>query len=421
MMPKLKQAVYAALASAPLACVSADNEMLAPQQATPSIMPYAPAISESTIPEPQIIERKPVPMVPTLTEISISPFTGKIRGKKVRLRLDADLESRIIRELDKNELVTIVGEKGNFYAVQPPTDSKAFVFRSFVLDDVVEGNRVNIRLEPDLEAPVIGHFNAGEHIKSTVCSQNAKWLEVSTPSQVHFYVAKDFVENIGGPEVKVKVDKRRSTLKHALESTTNFVKAELSKSFDDIDVERLAHQYEKIAADSAEFSDLVEQALEAEKALQDSYLQKKIAFLEAKANQLKAAAEEQPLPIHEETIAGEDVQEHKATDKMLLWQPIEEALYLNWAAVNHDRTIQEYYNDQKAVAANLSGILEVYAAPVKNKPGDFILKDKDIPIAFVYSTKLNLQNYVGKRVNLIGVSRPNNNFAFPAYFVLSQE
>ncbi|MEK7339256.1 MAG: hypothetical protein AABZ92_00910, partial [Verrucomicrobiota bacterium] len=55
---------------------------------------------------------------------------------------------------------------------------------------------------------------------------------------------------------------------------------------------------------------------------------------------------------------------------------------------------------------------------VKNKPGDFILRDKDIPLAYVYSTVVNLQDLVGKRVSLIATPRPNNNFAFPSYFVL---
>jgi len=419
MMPKFKQAVYAALSIAPLACVSADDETLAQPQATPSIMPYTPAVNESPISENQIIERKPVPVAPALVENAVSPFTGKVRGKKVRMRIDADLESRIIRELDRNELLTVVAEKGNFYAVQPPSGVKAYVFRSFVLDDVIEGNRVNIRLEPDMEAPVIGHFSSGERISSNPCSQNSKWLEIGVPHHVHFYVAKDFVENIGGPEVKDLVDKRKSSVKQALQNTNNYVKAELRKSFEDIDIERLTHQYDKLLAESAEFPDLGEQINEGKLVLQNNFLQQKIAYLETKANR-ESIADEQS--IQEENLASDAiVSGQKATDKMLLWQPIEEAIYLNWAAMNQDRTIQEYYDEQKDVAANLTGILEAYAAPVKNKPGDFILKDKDLPVAYVYSTKINLQDCVGKRVTFVAVPRPNNNFAFPAYFVLSQE
>jgi hypothetical protein len=58
---------------------------------------------------------------------------------------------------------------------------------------------------------------------------------------------------------------------------------------------------------------------------------------------------------------------------------------------------------------------------VKNKPGDFILRNKDIPVGYVYSTIVNLQSLVGKNVRLIAAPRPNNNFAFKAYYVLAAE
>ncbi len=418
MMPKFKQALCAALMSAPLACVSADNDPSAFSQATPSLMPFAPAISEPVLLEHPGIERKPVPMATATTENSLSPFTGKVRGKKVRLRLDADLESNVIRELDKNELLTVVGEKGNFYAVQPPSPTKAYVFRSFVLEDVIEGNRVNIRLEPDMEAHIIGHFNAGDRLShSTVCNQNSKWLEIDVPSHVHFYVSKDFVENIGGPELKDQVDRRRSSLKQTFENTTNLVKAELQKSFEEIDMERLNRHFDKLTADCAEFPEFAEGLLIARQDLQNAYLQKKLAFLERKAGH-----DFEDQEIHEETVAFNNTPaDQKATDKMLLWQPIEEALYLNWSAMHQDHDLHQYYEEQNVLATSISGILEAYTAPVRNKPGDYILKDKDLPVAYVYSTKINLQDSVGKRVKLKAISRPNNNFAFPAYFVLSEE
>jgi hypothetical protein len=65
--------------------------------------------------------------------------------------------------------------------------------------------------------------------------------------------------------------------------------------------------------------------------------------------------------------------------------------------------------------------VEAYASPVKNKPGDFIIRDKDLPVAYVYSTQVNLQNLVGKKVTMIGIPRSSNNFAFPTFFIISVE
>ncbi|MBS3904345.1 MAG: hypothetical protein KGZ39_03360 [Simkania sp.] len=422
-MSKLINYICGAVISMPLAYLSADSEQF---RLTSPAQPFASleSLQQPLLPAPQElpVEAKHVSAAPPVVEMAVNPFTGKIRAKKVRVRLNADLESRIIKELDKNDLVSVVGEKGDFYAVEAPMNMKAFIFRSFVLDNVVEGNHVNVRLYPDLESSVLGHLNSGDQVQGAICAENPKWLEIGVPPSVHFYVAKEFVENIGGPEVRIQMDKRKETVEQMLDNTAFLSKTELRKPFAEIDIERIQHTYKKVMNDYADLPEYVEQAHNALVGLQEDYLQKRIAFLEAKANQSDISNE--ATLIREEIVAfdaSDAVNESKPTDKMLLWEPIEEALYLNWAAIHEDHNMQEYYEEQKQMATCISGILEAYAAPVKNKPGDFILKDKDMPLAYIYSTKLNLQEMVGKKVTLLGVERPNNNFAFPAYFVIAQE
>ena len=104
------------------------------------------------------------------------PFTGKISANKVRLRSGADLESHIIKQLNKNDLLLIVGEENDFYAVAPPKDTKAYVFRSYCIDGVIEANRVNVRLEPHADAPIIAQLEAGQKVDSQVCPLNNKWV-----------------------------------------------------------------------------------------------------------------------------------------------------------------------------------------------------------------------------------------------------
>ena len=59
---------------------------------------------------------------------------------------------------------------------------------------------------------------------------------------------------------------------------------------------------------------------------------------------------------------------------------------------------------------------------IKNKPGDFILRDNsDIPLGYLYSTQVDLKAFEGKEVSVLVVSRPNNHFAFPAYYVINIE
>ncbi len=348
----------------------------------------------------------------TQPEVPFSPFTGKIKAKKVRLRLRPDLDSHVIKELNKQDLVSVVGEKGDFWAVEPPSHFKAFVFRSFVLDNVIEANHVNVRLEPSLDAPVIGHLNSGDHVDGVIATANNKWFEITPPSNCRFYVAKDLVAFAGGPELKRQVDKRHNAGEELLDTTSLLAKAELHKSFDEVDFNRVTHSYHTVIDDFDEFPELVEQAKEALASFQEAYLQKRIVHFEKQ-------------PKDSSAVRADDIAKNEAiksiTDRMKMWEPIEQALYLSWASFSDKKGFEQFYEDQRITSETISGIVDAYAAPVKSKPGDFMLLNGDVPVAYLYSTQVNLTSLLGKRVNLHVSPRPNNNFAFPAFFVLGVE
>lgn len=351
---------------------------------------------------------------------SFSKFTGRVLGKHVRLRTQPDLESYVVRELEKNDLLVVVDEKDDFYAVEPLADTKAYVFRSFVLDNVVEGNRVNVRLHPDLESPIIGHLSMGKRIDGKICERNNKWLEIDPPVDTKFYVAKEFLEHAGGPELKALMDKRKNSATQVLESTQLLTQAEMRKPFEEIARERIIKGFQSVINDYKEFTELVERAKEGLLAFNEKYLERKIAYLESKANRIA------PATISEETVAMHNPETHfkeveTLTDRMRVWEPIEESLYLAWAAMHRAKSMDDFYADQRLKSVTISGILEAYVDPVKNRPGDFVLKEKDVPIAYVYSTHINLQDLIGKKVSLTATHRPNNSFAFPAYYVLAAE
>lgn len=358
-----------------------------------------------------------VEQMPTQKGSQFKAFTGKIVGNNVRMRTAADLDSHIIAELAKDDYIVVNGENGEFYAVEAPNDLKAYIFRGFVIDDVVEGDRVNVRLAPDRDAPIIGHFSTGRPIDGKICDDNNKWLEISVPKESHFFVAKEYNEYAGKPELKAVQDKRKTTVTQLLESTGLLSQGEMRKAFPEIDIDRITHSYQSIITDYADFPKFVTQAAQELAAIQEDYLHRKIAFLEAKASKMGN-------PISSEDVyevAYYPSEKLSPTDRMKVWEPIEEALYLSWASMHHAKTMDDFYSDQKMKCQAISGILKGYKEPIKNKPGDFILEDHDITIAYVYSTQVNLDDYVGKRISLLVSPRPNNNFAFPAYYVIEIE
>jgi hypothetical protein len=389
---------------------------------SPQLLEMPNAMAELTAPALPTIEPAPVVVqiaqapiakpVIKAPEIPFSAFTGKIKGRKVRLRLQPDLDSRIVKELNKHELISIVGDKGEFWAVEPPAGIKAYVFRSFILDNVVEGNRVNVRMEPHLDAPVMGHLNAGDRVDGVISAINNKWLEISPPAETHFYISKEFVEFAGGPEVKGQVEKRRLAAEQLFDATSLLGSSELRKPFDEIDFDRICKGYNVVISDYTDFPEYVEQAKESLASFQEAYLEKRISHLESLA-QIEAEARKENL------AAAESL--YQISDKMKLWTPIEQSLFSSWTKMGENQSLDQYYEEQKLAAVTLTGIVEPYTSPVKSKPGDFIIKANDIPVAYVYSTVVNLQSLSGKTVKLVASPRPNNNFAFPAYFVLAVE
>lgn len=359
-------------------------------------------------------------------EQKFTPFTGKITRSKVRLRLQPSLEGTIIRELGKGELLLVIGEDDDFYLVQPPQDIKAYVFRTYVLDNVVEGKHVNVRLYPDLEAPVLGQLNQGDSIEGTISPLNSKWLEIHPPKNSKFYVCKEFIEKIG-PEGKLaETQKRGKDVQALFEISEEMSHVELQKPFTEIHIQQSVDNLNKIVQYYSDFPEYVAKAKELLNFIKDSYLQKKIAYLEAKtqATTLSSAASPESLAVQPLQIVSTPEPEKNLpllNGRLSPWIPIEKSYYETWSQKRHSGSIEDFYKEQLDGGVIMTGIIEPYIRNIRNKPGDYILvaKNTRLPHAYLYSTKVDLASKIGKEVTLIAAPRPNNNFAHPAYFVLS--
>lgn len=424
-------------------------------------LPLHSALNDNSI---QNSVQEPTKKAPTPQEQAqtTQPFTGKVTRNKVRLRLQPSLDAPILTELCRDDLLSVVSETDEFYAILPPKETKAYVFRTFVLDNVVEGNRVNVRLEPALESPVIAQLNSGDRVEGVVSPLNSKWLEINPPASTRFYVCKEYVEKIGSPAMLAQLEKRRTEVNALISSALLISDSELHKNYQDINIDAAIANLSTVIKQYSDFPKSVERAKELLSSIQDNYLQKKIAYLESRALAVESQINLQSsLPLvnpSSSSIMDSDVSSSgSSTDfiardntppddqssnqikripdwnqpfdpaamsvKMTSWIPVERALYDNWNNQQQDRSPREFYEEQFADSVALKGIIESYARTIKNKPGDYLLVSPTtrLPIAYLYSTRIDLQDSIGKEVTLHGLSRPNNNFAFPAYYVISIE
>lgn len=389
--------------------------------------------------------------VPPAIVSKFQPFTGKIIKNKVRLRLQSAYDAPVIRELNHRDLVVVLGETEDFYAIQPPDDFRAYVFRTYVLDNVIEGSHVNVRLKPELDAPVVVQLNSGDRVEGSVNPANNKWLEIKLPPTVRFYIAKEYVEKAGDAGLKARLDKKHEEVYQLLHTTEAVSKAEMQKPFGQMNIEGIKANYQHIVFDYPEFPEAGLKAKEALDSLQEAYTNKKLAYLENqsrassstlevnkklsseiqaqknKINQLEQQIEKnrqfsiaaQPI-INASSTVNKPVQ---IPINMSAWIPIEENLFNVWSQQKGNHNPKDFYEEQKQQSFVLRGIVDPYTRPVKNKPGDYLLLStaNKLPIAFLYSTHINLQDYIGHEVSIVVSPRNNNNFAFPAYFVLTLE
>jgi len=356
---------------------------------------------------------------------SFQKFTGRVVGNKVRIRAKADLDGKIIMQQNKDDLVLVIGDEDAFWAIQPPDEIKAYIFRSYVLENTVEANRVNVRLAPSVEAPVIGQLESGTKITGEICNENRKWLEIKPPKSTKFYISKEFISYAGSPDYFNNMAKRKKQVNNLLDQAYTIYQEESKMTFDSMSPKSVISLLEKIIK---EYSDFPSKANEAKKLLvkfKENYLEKKLAYMEEKsikADQIKDDKLFPKVKVEEpKAVVVKKTPSHnfKLKGSIQFWNAIENSLYENWLTFHNNKNLDDFYKEQRANATTLTGILAPYSNDIQNRPGDFLLKDRgNIPFAFLYSTKIDLSKYSGKEVKILAVPRPNNHFAYPAYFVL---
>lgn len=388
----------------------------------------------------------------------VEPFSGKILGSRVRMRLHPNLDSHIISEVEKGEIFAVVGEQSDYYAIKPPKTTKAYIYRTFVLNDTVDADKVNVRLAADVDSPIVCQVNAGFRVKNPTLVEDNKWVEIDIPDQAYFWISKDYVDNIGRIDLIERFENRKHEVKERLKTAYLLSQAEMRKPFAEINIDATIENFERIIQEYSDFKDETNKAKDYIGVLQKLYAEKNIAYLEEKAalatrqletiqsNQSASEIVEENIVLEEQeaeelaaveetskstqddvTVAFEDqlkyltrVSQAPLKDNMKKWLETEDYYYVNWLEEHPQATREEFYQQEDLYSKTLTGTLEPFNHFVKSPPGDYIIRDEHHnPIGYLYSTHVDLQNHVGKSVSVKVVPRNSQSFAFQAYYVLS--
>lgn len=354
----------------------------------------------------------------TLEQENFIPFTGVVKGNRVRLRTAPKLDSSILKEVSFGDLLPIVGETDNFYSIQPSSDIKGYVFHTFIINGIVEGDQVNVRAAPSTLSPILYKLHKGDQV--TVYEEKGNWTEIELPSNCLFYISKEFVEKKGDISLVNEINDQIKTANDLLKKAVFFAEKELKKPLSHINLEEIYQNINSIREGNFKNLPGIEEKIDHElEKIQQVFLSKK-AEEDQKSSSLSNSYETSKLSKHLRRIDP-----IKKAPTLKNYENIEESLYKLWLSDLPSNSplssMEDFYKSEHKKHKTLVGKLEVYPYVIKNAPGQFILKNNSRSIAFLYSTKIDLNAFLNQEIQIIGLPRPNNYFAFPSFFVTSVE
>jgi len=125
------------------------------------------------------------------------PFKGKVKADNINVRTDSTASSEVICSLDKDTDVEVILELYDWYKIKLPSNAWAFIKKDFatMIDDKtakVSGDNVNIRLRPDTSSPIIGRVNKDEVVG--ILEDKGDWYRIEPVSSSFGWIHKGFIK-----------------------------------------------------------------------------------------------------------------------------------------------------------------------------------------------------------------------------------
>ncbi len=173
------------------------------------------------------------------------PYTAEIVAHDVNVRAGSHLNYEIITQLNKGELVLVVGDRRGWKKIKMPEGALCWVSERYVKDNVVIGNRVNIRAGAGLKFNVLCQLNRDHVVNVKKISDDGQWLGIEPPEHAYAWIKKDFIKYKGKPEVyEAYIEKKQNC--RSLFAQVERYKDECLKKKEDIPFDMIIYQYKEI-------------------------------------------------------------------------------------------------------------------------------------------------------------------------------
>ncbi len=122
---------------------------------------------------------------------------GRVNAGKLNVREKPDLNSKVISQLKRGQIIDVFNEIGDWYQIVIRRNKSAFVYKKYIQiireekSGIVLAKILNIRSEPNTETSILGKLNKNDII--TILQEYSDWLKILFKGQEAF-VYKKYIE-----------------------------------------------------------------------------------------------------------------------------------------------------------------------------------------------------------------------------------
>lgn len=133
-------------------------------------------------------------------------FTGIIIADSVNIRSGPSENFEILRKMNKDNIVLVIGQEQEWYKIKLPRQSKAYIHKKFLSPAkknekfaFVIANNVNIRSDKGTQFNIIGQLNKKDKVE--IMAKEGQWYRIFSFKGCFAWVNEKYVENYGKPEL----------------------------------------------------------------------------------------------------------------------------------------------------------------------------------------------------------------------------
>lgn len=124
------------------------------------------------------------------------PFKGEINTDTINVRTDSTVGAPVICTLNRQDPVEVIGELYEWYKIKLPKSAPSYIKKTLVspIDDKtvkVLKDRVNIRLTPSEQSPILGKAHKDEVLR--IAGSEGEWFKIEPSKNSHGWINKKFV------------------------------------------------------------------------------------------------------------------------------------------------------------------------------------------------------------------------------------